>query len=401
MKIKTSSIYRWTEEAYNSGKWRQIVNYGGSRSGKSYSILQFFLVLLMSKPGLKISCWRDIRAVCRATIREDFLNIISSDFSIFKQFTINKNEGTFTHKRTKSVIIFEGCDSKSKVLGMRQSIAFFNEITEIKEEVYDQIVQRTDFTIFADYNPSKRFWLDKYQRNPNTIYFKSTFKHNPFLESGIVNKLLSYDPSNPVNVANGTANNFMWKVYGLGEQAEKPNRVFKDFARCTDQFYRNLDYKEYFGLDFGTANPTAIVGVKYDGDRTFFVRQILYKPGKDMGTTIPDFIASYVPQVPKDGMIVCDSAKMSWVTDMINEGFAAVPAIKGKGSFDRSVSVVQGFNIICTVSSEDLVEENSGYEYKLDRYGIRTDDVVRKDDHLLDAMRYAINYLVKYLGINL
>lgn len=401
MRLKTSSIYKWTEAAHKSKKFRQIVNYGGSRSGKSYSILQYFCVLLMTTRDLKISVWRDIRAVCRATVREDFLNIIASDFSIYKQFTINKNEGTFTHKKTGSVIVFEGCDSKSKVLGMRQSIAFFNEITEIKEEVYDQITQRTDFCIFADYNPSKRFWFDKYMKNPNTVYYKSTFKHNPFLPQGIIDKLLSYDPSNPINVTNGTANKFMWLVYGIGEQAEKPNRVYKDFGRCTTNFYMNLDYKEYFGLDFGTSNPTAVVGVKFDGERTFFVRQILYKPGKEMGVPIPEYIWTNVPAIGEKDLLVCDSAKMSMVTDMSQEGFNAVPARKGQGSFDRSISVVQGFNIVCTLESQELIEENSGYEYKLDRYGLRTDDVIRKDDHLLDAKRYVINYLINYLGIKL
>jgi phage terminase large subunit len=339
--------------------------------------------------------------VCRATIREDFNTIISQDGRLYNLFKINKNEGTFTCKLTGSVILFEGCDSQQKVLGMRQDFAFFNEVSEIQEDVYNQIDQRTAYMLFCDYNPSKKFFLDKYQKNPNTLYIHSTFKDNPFLPQGIIDKLKSYNPDDPVNVQNGTANPFMWKVYGLGTLAEKPNRVYKTFPKCTPEYYNSLEYKEYFGLDFGSSVPTAIVGVKFDGDRTFFVRQIMYTPGQRMGVTVPKYVYRHCPMISFNDELVCDSAKLRQVNDMTNFGFNAIPALKGPGSFLRGVSLLQGVNIIITTDSLDIEEENSGYEYKLDRYGIVTDDVIQKDDHLLDAMRYAITYIVNILGIRI
>ncbi len=399
--VKVSTVFEKTLDAFMSREYRQVVNYGGSRSGKSYQTLILFLIMLIKYPGVKITCWRNMRVVCRATIREDFLNIISVDMRLFKLFKINKNEGTFTVRSNGSVIHFEGCDSQQKVLGMRQHFAFFNEVSEINEEVYNQIDQRTDFMLFCDYNPSKMFFLDKYKNNPNTLYIHSTYKDNPFLPSGIVNKLESYNPNDPINVKNGTANEFMYKVYCLGTQAEKPNKVLKNFPRCTPEYYLRLDYKEYFGLDFGTSSPTAVVGVKYDGDRTFFVRQLLYKPGKDMRMTIAKYIWRHLAMIGANDDLVCDSAKMSMVTDMGKEGFNSIPALKGPGSFDRGISLLQGITIIVTTDSFELIEENSGYEYKQDRFGIVTDDVIRKDDHLIDAMRYVITYIVTILGVKI
>ena len=401
MNFGVSSVYDWTIKEIEEPKYRQIVNYGGTRSGKSIAFLQICMVLLLTKKNLKISCWRNIRAVCRATIMEDFKDIISVDFSIMSKFVNNKQEGRFTCKTTGSTIVFEGCDSEAKVHGLKQHYAFFNEITEIKEAVYDQICQRTEIQVFADYNPSKKFWLDKYQKNKNTIYYHSTYKHNPFLSTGIIEKVISYDPGIPINVKNRTANDFMHKVYGLGIQAEAPNRVYKDFARCTSKYYLNLDYKEYFALDFGSAVPTAIVGIKYDGDGTFFIRQLLYTPSSEFGSTTSQYINRHLPMIGSDDMLICDSAKLTMITDLSNAGFMAVPARKGQGSFDRSISTVQSFNIIVTVESTEIIEENSSYEYKIDRYGLKTDDVERKQDHLLDAIRYGITYLKVYLGINI
>ena len=401
MNFEVSTIYDWTLPEVHKQNYRQLVNYGGTRSGKSIAFLQICLVLLLTKKNIKISCWRNIRAVCRATIMEDFKEIIHRDFSISSKFTHNKQEGKFYCKITGSSIVFEGCDSEAKVHGLKQHYAFFNEITEIKETVYDQICQRTAYMVFCDYNPSKKFFLDKYQRNSNTLYFHSTFLHNPFLEQGIIDKVLSYDPDQSINVKNGTANSFMWRVYGLGIQAEAPNRVYNDFARCTTKYYHNLDYKEYFALDFGTSVPTAIVGIKYDGDRTFFIRQLLYKPSKEFKSTYAEYINRHLPMIEPEDMLICDSAKLTMITDLQVGGFNAVPARKGQGSFDRGIATVQGFNVVITVESFDIVEENSGYEYKLDRYGLKTDDVIRKNDHLLDSIRYGITYLKVYLGISL
>jgi PBSX family phage terminase large subunit len=399
MNLKVSTVFDWTMDAFNKAEHRQISNYGGTRSGKSVAFLQIALIVCLTKKNVKFTCWRNVRAVCRATILEDFRDLLTSDFSLYNKFVYNKHEGKFTCKLTGSSIRFEGCDSPAKVHGLRQNYAFFNEITEMKEEIYDQIAQRTDDMIFVDFNPSKKFWFDKYKRNPNTIWFKSTFLDNPFLSQGIIDKVLSYDPSNPVNVYNGTANNFMWQCYGLGNQAEAPNRVYKDFARCTSKYYLGLDYKEYYGLDFGTAVQTAVVGVKFDGDKTFFVRQLLYKPGKEFGCTVAEYVNRNLVMIDSEDLLVCDSAKLSMITDMVSGGFNAVGARKGPGSFDRGISTVQGFNIIVTVESMDLIEENSGYEYKEDRYGLRTDDVVRRQDHILDALRYCITYLVGHLEI--
>jgi len=332
---------------------------------------------------------------------EDFRDIILTDFSIYSKFTLNKHEGKFTCKITGSTIQFEGCDSVAKVHGLKQDICFFNEITEMKEEIYNQICQRTSDTVFADYNPSRRFWLDKYQNNPNTIYFKSTYLNNPFLTEGIISKIISYNPDIPINVKQGTADKFMWLVYGLGELSLKPNRVIQDFSRCTSKYYNHLTYKEHYGLDFGTSNPTAIVGIKYDGDRTIFVRQLLYKPSSEMRMPLYEYMRNTLPMITDEDLLVCDSAKRTMVTDLQSGGYNAISAKKGPGSFHKGIATLQSFSLVFTVESDDLIEEAYAYEYKLDRYGLVTDDVEKSPDHLLNSLMYILVFLVAYEGIRL
>ena len=401
MELKVSTVFRKTDRVYRSKKYRQIVSYGGSRSGKSYSILQLFCILLMERNNFKITVWRNEKVTCRSTVLEDFRNIIYSSIHLYNKFVENKAQASFTCKETGSRIIFEGADSIGKVLGMTQHISFFNEITEFNEDVYNQITQRTSETVFVDYNPSKRFWLDRFRTHENTIFIQSTFRDNPFLTDGIINKLKSYDPSNPINVKNGTADEYMWKVYGLGELAEKPNRIYKGWGTCLVEDFRNLEYESFYGLDFGLSNPTVLVEVKYDGDRTFYIHEVMYKPASLMNMPIYKYIKETYPEISSHSIIIADSAKLQMVSDMALGGYTCVPALKGAGSVDRGISIVQSFNVVYTTGSKNLEDEYLTYSYAVDRYGLTTDTVVRKEDHAMDAIRYCISYLKNYLDIQI
>ena len=292
-------------EAKNPYKYRQIVSVGGSRSSKTWSILQLFMFELVRRRNIKITVWRDTKVTCRATVMEDFQDIIMFDYSIYRGFKHNKQTGTFTYLPTNSKIVFEGADSPGKVLGSKQTISFFNEVTEFSHEVYLQITQRTSDRVISDYNPSKDFWLEKYRFDDETKFIHSTFKDNYYCPENIVKQLLSYEPwkansyevkgselyyndglvdlqnlppPNNKNILKGTANIYMWKVYGLGIGSEKPNKIYRGWKEISQEYFDSLEYISYFGLDFGVSNPTACVEVKYDGDRAFYITERLNKP---------------------------------------------------------------------------------------------------------------------------
>jgi phage terminase large subunit len=430
MELLVSRTFDKISDAYYRLKIRYIVSRGGSRSGKTYSTMQLFFLILCSRKKIKITCWRNLRIDAIETMLEDFKSVLDSHPSFWNMFVFNKKEAQFTHKKTGSVILFNGTEVISKALGRTQHISFFNEISEFNEAVFDQIVQRTRDTVFIDYNPSKSFFIDKYEKNDQATFLYSTYKDNiDFLTPDIVAKLESYNPfevgstyvsedfvlmykglpvtaknvppPHPINVPNGTANLYKYEVYCLGLKSEKPNRVYRDWKKCTDDFYHSLEFETYFGLDFGVSKPTAIVEVKFDGDRTFYVHQRLYKPSQEMGMPIYEWCLTMMnPPIPKDKLVVADSAKASMVQDLRTGGLMAVDAIKGQGSLQKRITAVQSVNIVYTESSKDLENEYYEYSYKIDRYGLVTDEIdPRSEDHLLDATGYDIDYIMRYLGI--
>jgi len=412
----------------NPYKYRQIVSVGGSRSSKTWSILQLFMLELVRRNSIKITVWRDTKVTCRATAMEDFQDIIMTNISIYRNFKHNKQTGTFTYLPTKSKIVFEGADSPGKVLGSKQTISFFNEVTEFSRPVYLQITQRTSDRVICDYNPSMDFWLEKARFDDETIFIHSTFKDNYYCPENIVKQLLSYEPweagsyeirgaelyykdepislqnyppPNDKNIIKGTANIYMWKVYGLGLGSEKPNKIYRGWQEISNDDFDAIDYISYFGLDFGVSSPTACMEVKHDGDRAFYIREVLYKPLQDIDESLPTVIHLEVPQIRKGhDIIACDSAKQKYIDLLLEAGYIADGVVKGGGSVEVGISLVQGFTIYY-VKSENLQDEYDNYSWTIDRYGKSTDVPLKRDDHLMDSLRYIISYLVDYLGITI
>ena len=408
-------------------RYRNIVSMGGSRSSKSYSILQLLLVYMMRNKRKKITVWRNEKVVCRSTVLEDFQNIILFDYNVFSDIKYNKQQGSFTYVPTGSKIVFEGADNYSKVLGGTQDISFFNEVSEFSERVYLEIAQRTADRVFFDYNPSKSFWLNKLKNDPSTVWIHSTFEDNAFCPINIVKHIRGYDPwkegsyevkggevfykgqpisqfnqppPNEKNIKAGTANEFMWKVYGLGVQAEKPNKIYRGWSEIGLPEFKELPYESYFGLDFGVNAPTACIEVKFDGDRDFYIRKRMYTPLQDIENSLTTTLFIEVPDILTNSLMVVDSAKKNLKTQLQTAGYNAVGSIKGNGSVEIGIGLVQKFNIHF-VYDRDLVHEYDNYSWTVDRYGKSTDVPFKQDDHLLDALRYVIAYLVRYLNIKM
>lgn len=426
MNLEVSDTFNKTSIVFYDDKYRQIVSMGGSRSSKTYSILQILMLELMRKRNIKITVWRNTKVTCRSTAMEDFINIIRFDDSVYLDFKQNKQEGSFVYKPTGSRIVFEGADSIGKVLGGAQHISYFNEITEFSKNVYLQITQRTSGKVLSDYNPSKDFWLEGYRFDEKTVFIHSTYKNNAFCSENIVEQLNSYEPwetgsyevvgadifykgeilgpnnqppINEYNVKRKTADEYHWLVYGLGIGSEKPNRIYRGWNKITQEQFDELEYTSYFGLDFGTSNPTACVEVKYDGNGAFYISPRLYKPLTDMDKSLVSAIEAFVPEIKRGtSLIVADSAKQTYINILSNAGHQIQGAIKGAGSVGSGIITVQGFTIFY-VSNREFEKEYNNYSWHVDRYNKSTDEPVKIDDHYLDAIRYIIDYLVQYLGI--
>ena len=153
--FKATSVFEKNIRAYMSGA-TLIINQGGTRSSKSYSIMQLlFLIAYKSKNRLIISVCSYALPHLKLGVMRDFDNILMS-------YGINvgsiKNITESTYKIGNSLIEFFGVDNLGKVHGPARDILFLNECNYVKHEIFEQLAIRTRSTIFLDYNPSREFW---------------------------------------------------------------------------------------------------------------------------------------------------------------------------------------------------------------------------------------------------
>jgi phage terminase large subunit len=434
--LLSESEYRERKKLYLSkgiiqnpirNRYIKVISAGGSRSSKSYSILQILMLELIQRKGIKITVWRNTKVTCKSSVMEDFQKIITFDDYIFSNFKENKQLATFTYKPTGSKIVFTGADDVGKVLGGQQEISFFNEVTEFNEDVHNQIVQRTAERVIYDYNPSKDFFIEGLRHDKEAVFIHSTFLDNAYCPPNAASKILSYEPwksgtyeifegksvyykGQPIalenqpppheeNVKMGTASVYLWLVYGLGIGSEKPEKIYHGWKKITNEYFESLDYTSYLGLDFGTSNPTAAVEVKYDGNGAFYIRERLYKPIREISESLPTVIRTDIPDA-RNMLIVGDSAKKLYIEMLLEAGYNIIDAIKGAGSVEAGIGIMKSLTIYY-VPSENLQKEYDNYSFEVDRYGKATDVPLKKDDHLMDALRYIVTFLIRYLGIQI
>ena len=94
MRIKATEVYRLNNDALNGTK-RFIVNQGGSRSSKTYSLCQLFILHCLQQPNQRVSIVRKTLPALRNTVMVDFLEIIQG-MGIYRKDSHNKTNNTYT-----------------------------------------------------------------------------------------------------------------------------------------------------------------------------------------------------------------------------------------------------------------------------------------------------------------
>jgi phage terminase large subunit len=148
-----------------------------------------------------------------------------------------------------------------------------------------------------------------------------------------------------------------------------------------------------YGQDSGYRDPATVMEV-WDVDEvvpTIYVRQILY----ERGLTNSDFCGRIQGRVPYDAEILCDSADVKQIEELVRSGwrFARGCYPICKKAKEISVKAMKNYRIKVIHNDDypasDLIRELDTYRYKNDAAGNPTDKPMDGNDHALDAMRYA------------
>jgi phage terminase large subunit len=157
-----------------------IVNQGGTRSGKTYSILQLLIVLSFSTRGKVFTIVRKSLPSLKMTAYRDFFEILNR-LGIYDEKSHNKSD--YTYSLNGNLFEFVSLDQPQKKRGARRDYLFCNEANELTWEDFFQLLVRTSERIWIDYNPSDSFhWIyDKLLTRDDITYIQSTYQGQSLL----------------------------------------------------------------------------------------------------------------------------------------------------------------------------------------------------------------------------
>jgi phage terminase large subunit len=236
---------------------------------------------------------------------------------------------------------------------------------------------------------------------PGFICIKTSFEDNEYLPAHIVDRYKSYgDPNSPLY----DLHYYLTAIKGYASTGRKGQIIRKARAiKLAD--YLKLPFREYYGLDFGTASPAGIVGVKFDKN-TVYTRQLNYKPMSTLD--IGKFFSML--KLSKVDLIIADSAdpksidklKNGWRGDELSQdefvnyphlafGFHVKGAKKGADSIEYGLGLLTEMNLYVVEESTDFWQEIYSYVYAQDKYGNYTNDPIDEFNHLIDPLRYVVS----------
>lgn len=332
----------------------------------------------------------------RATVLPDFEEIMREHFRIWDDNDFHKSEMIYRFKNA-SMIRFIGLDKANaqKIHGMKQDITYINEAIECNKKQFNQLALRTTEKIFLDYNPSTdSHWIyDSVIPRNDCTFIKSTYKDNPFLEQAIIDEIERLQPT-PENIAQGTADEVSWKIYGLGERATQRGLIFGD-ARIVDEMPPPEDCKKRgIGLDFGFTNdPTAIIDCALAHGELWF-DQLVYERGlvNCINPLMPNqksIEGEFVKLgVKKTTSIRADGAEPKSIAEIRGKGYLISAARKGKDSVLHGIQLMKKYRINITKRSVDLIKERNNYKWLEDTQGNSTNVPIDAFNHGWDAGRY-------------
>lgn len=235
-----------------------LISEGGSRSGKTNNFARF--------------------AVLRNMVSKFDLNIIAPSYKMLnlgsfldiKDFIEENNldvklpaAATQIRFKTGGTITFEVVTSETEAKRNRGNI-FLNEADGIKESVADLVIGRAKGRTFIDYNPTRKFWSEKYKTENNTM--RTSFQDNPFLSPSQKEWFERLRKSGE-NAEKGSPERYAYEVYFLGNYSSLAKSVF----RGSDFNYWD-ELPASFDVVFSYADPSLGVGADYFAAGLFGIR---------------------------------------------------------------------------------------------------------------------------------
>lgn len=372
---------------------RYLVAQGGMRAAKTYSMLMLIIswcqtnadkvatVASMSYPHLSRGAIRDFQTIMKAA-------------DIWEPERWNQSSKIYTFGNS-TILEFISVDNMS-AHGPARDLLFVNEANDMDLQTFQNLAFRTTGKVIIDYNPTHEFWAHQLVKDEkdNADFIILTYKDNEALAPSIRKAIESRRPKPGEEPSN------WWTVYGLGQIGSLEGNVYSGWTPISEV---PSDYVlRRYGVDFGFTNdPTAIVGVYENENGDIILDEKLCKT-----KVLTPQLVSIIKELP-DGLYVCDNARPEIIAELQANGIRAIPCNKTSGEKLNgkryNIELVQRRQIKYTSRSKELEREYLSYAWRRKKTGEYIDEPQDGNDHIMDAIAYAIRDMerpkVEYGGV--
>lgn len=381
---------------------REYVFSGGRGSTKSSFVSLAALECFMNNKRLHMLAVRSVKDTLKDSVYAQIKWAIA-ELGIEEEFEERKSPLELKRKSTGQTIYFRGADDPTKIKSIKPpfgyiGILWFEELDQFRSDAEIRSIEQSAIRggntayIFKSFNPPKSNlnWANKYVKLPKA---KRLVTHNTYLEVPEEwlgeafreeaeyfkeTKYAAYEHEY-LGIANGTGGSVFDNVV-IREISDEEIRLF-------DRIYNGQDWGWY-------PDPNRFVKMHYQANR-----KELYIFGEISANKASNEKWAELMEksglVTKDELITADSSEQKSIGYFRGLGYAMRRAKKGPGSVEEGMKWLLSLNSIiidpkrCGCTAEEFVN----YEYMRNKDGEVISGYPDKDNHSIDAVRYATEML--------
>lgn len=379
------------------GRYRVCKGSRGSKKSKTTAL--FFIYSMMKYPGanllvvrkvyrtLKDSCFTDLKWAINILGVQDCWSVKESPLEII-------------YIPTGQKILFRGLDDPLKVTSITVETgnlcwAWIEEAYEINKEqdfnmldesIRGKIEEPLYKQITLTFNPwNERHWLKKrfFDVEDENIMAKTTnYMCNEWLDDSDKKLFEDMKKNNPRR----------YQVAGLGNWGIVEGLVYENWEEKefdVNEISKRKGVKSAFGLDFGYTNdPSAFFcGLIDVANKEIYVFDEIYKNAMKNRQIAEEIIRKGYGKEK----IVADSQEPKSIDELYDLGLKGIrKSRKGRDSINNGVQYIQDYKIIIHPRCVNFITEISNYMWDKDKFDNPVNKPVDDFNHLMDAMRYAL-----------
>ncbi len=377
----------------------------GGRGGLKSSFLSVKILELLKNNSQMHACIvRKVAATLKDSVYAQMKWAIH-ELGLDDEFQCRVSPLEIIYKKTGQKIYFRGCDDPMKLKGIKPEFGYVGILwKEEKDQLSGAAEERNvnqsvlrggaESYDFSSYNPpkSKANWVNREKLAPNDkrVIHTSTYLDAPpeWLGQKFIEDAEHLKTVNPeayqheyMGIANGDGGNVFDNL------TVRP--ITDAEVKAFDRIYQGVDWGWY-------PDPFAFVRLHYDKAReTIYLLDEIYENKLSNEASANRIKAKGYT----DAYITCDSAEHKSTADYRALGLPAKDAVKGPGSVEYGMKWLQRRKIVIDPArTPNAYKEFANYEYERSKDGDIVSGYPDKDNHTIDAVRYALERVFNKYG---